>query len=142
VSQRTGFGFAPREALRLLERGAFSIRASSELAPFPGAFNHTAFIRGEVLDELGHRRLSAFQSVLDVSTAWGAFDGDPDPFRPMSAIHDLCFKTGTPLSWCTPNRISPRGTGAVDFTSTSTLRRAGRAFPSLLGSRTSHRAYL
>jgi len=36
VSQRTGFGFAPREALWLLERGAFSFRASSELAPFGG----------------------------------------------------------------------------------------------------------
>lgn len=66
-------------------------------SPLLEAFNSAAFIRAEVLDELGHRRLSAFQSVLDVSIAWGAFDGDPDPFRPMSAIHDSCFKTGTPF---------------------------------------------
>jgi hypothetical protein len=73
----------------------FNVPLSS--SPLLEAFNSAAFIRAEALDELGHRRLSAFQSVLDVSIAWGAFDGDPDPFRSMSATHDSCFMTGTPF---------------------------------------------
>jgi hypothetical protein len=116
----------------------FSSVARFPFAPLPSsplleAFNSAAFIRAEVLDELGHRRLSAFQSVLDVSIAWGAFDGDPDPFRPMSAIHDCCFKTGTPCVLVHSEPHFPTRHGSCRFHVDEHASASRQSVPELVG---------
>lgn len=102
-------------------------------SPLLEAFNSAAFIRAEALDELGHRRLSAFQSVLDVSIAWGAFDGDPDPFRSMSATHDSCFMTGTPFVLVHSEPHIPTRHGSCRFHVDEHASASGQSIPELIG---------